>query len=380
MSDIKQVSAIDGLLSRLCRHAAVITIPALLAACAAVPRITPPADPQVVAPAVPGSTAELPPAESPAATAPLSPDALLLQSMVAAQEKLYRAAAPLLINNAELCRNNSRNLLGFTAKNRYAYSSELAAAAEAVYGVGESLRVTAVLAGSGAERAGMRRGDVLLTVEGKNFPSGENAERQTAAMLGPLVGAHKSLKLGLQRDGLPVTVNVPLTHACAFSIELGNTDLVNAYGDGYRILITRGMLQAVKNDEELSAVIAKEMAHNILAHAARQNQSANIGTIIDNLVRIQPDTRSMVGLSGLRPLPPELDAAADRLSIYLLARAGHNLEHVIPFWNRMAADYPATMLNAYTALHPGIEERAAAMERAMRNIAAKRAANEPLMP
>src|SRR5690606_10805463 len=52
-----------------------------------------------------------------------------LQQLVSQQDRLYRVAAPLMVHNAELCKDNARNLLGFTAKNRYSYSAELTGAA-----------------------------------------------------------------------------------------------------------------------------------------------------------------------------------------------------------------------------------------------------------
>ena len=46
-----------------------------------------------------------------------------LRSLAAMQDRLYRIGAPLLVNNTDLCKGNARNLLGFTAKNKYSYSS-----------------------------------------------------------------------------------------------------------------------------------------------------------------------------------------------------------------------------------------------------------------
>ncbi|MGH8854338.1 MAG: peptidase M48, partial [Telluria sp.] len=85
-----------------------------------------------------------------------------LTRMAALQERLYKVAAPLLIDNAELCTRHARNLLGFTAKNRYAYPGSYNAAAHAVLGMGERLQVSNVLVGSGAAKAGLRQGDELV--------------------------------------------------------------------------------------------------------------------------------------------------------------------------------------------------------------------------
>ncbi|WP_420473982.1 M48 family metallopeptidase [Noviherbaspirillum sp. ST9] len=321
------------------------------------------------------------PAPAPSQPAPsVSAEQQALQAMVSLQDRLYRVAAPLLVNNTDLCKKNARNLLGFTAKNRYSYSNEFTGAAQKSLGLDDRLQVMGVLAGGGAARAGVRHGDVLLAVEDKNLPKGETAERDAASILAPMMSGRSSIAMTVLRDGSRVALNVPLTYACAFGIELGNTENVIAYSDGHRVLVTRGMLNAVRTDDELAFVLAKEMAHNALSHATKQRTSATIGGIIDNLTRIRPDMSAMSGMAGLRPMPQDLDAMADKLSLYMLARAGYDIDLAIPFWQRMASQVPATVLNGYTALHPSINYRIAAMEKTIKDIRAKQARKKPLLP
>jgi beta-barrel assembly-enhancing protease len=359
--------AAKGCLKQLAGKLTMLTVVLALAACA---------------------TTSAPPAQTPQASEPARPAAPpvsnaeqdALNALVQHQERLYRVSAPLLVNNADLCRGSARNLLGFTAKNKYSYSADFINAAQNALGLNERLQVMGVLAGSGAARAGVRRGDILLSVEDKPLPEGENAERQAATVLAPLVTGRSSVKLVVVRNNANTTLTVPLTYACAFGIELGNSDNVIAYADGHRALVTRGMMNAVQSDEELAYVLAKELAHNALSHASRQRMSATLGGIIDNLVRIRPDMSTMVGMAGVRPMPQDLDAMADKLSLYMLVRAGYKIDAAVPFWKRMAAQYPAAMLNGYTALHPATDYRIAAMEKAIADIKAKQVAKKPLMP
>jgi hypothetical protein len=304
-----------------------------------------------------------------------------LRNLVAQHDRLYRVAGPLMVSNPDLCRANARNLLGFTAKNRYSYSTDLADAAQAVLGLDERLQVTGVLQGSGAARAGVRRGDKLVAIEGSPAPQGANAERQTAAILGPLVAGRTAIKIGVARGGDAATeLIVPLTRACAYSVELGNADNVNAYHDGRRVMVTRGMLNFVRSDEELAYVLAKEMAHNALQHANAQKMSGTVGDIIDNLSRLNPDMTTMAGSSGVKAMPAELDAAADTLALYMLARAGYSFENAPRFWERLAAQYPASVLNGYTAIHPGTGLRLSTMEKSVLEVRGKLASKKPLVP
>lgn len=343
---------------------AALALAALLAACA-----TPPQDGSTL----PSETSSLEQRAAPA-------DIHVLRTLVADQDRLYKVAAPLLIENAPLCRSRARKLLGFVAKTRYSYSARLAPAAQELLGLDERLRVSAVLPGSAAAKAGIRAGDILVAAEGIAFPAGEHAEREAAELLAPLAAERDVLSLTVLRGRQTRELKVPLTTACAFNIEVGQADLVNAYGDGYRILVTRGMLRAVRNDRELAYVLAKEIAHNVLGHAARQNQGATMGGIIDNLARLEPDLSTLAGSSGLRPLRPEFDTAADRLSVYLLARAGYDVTGVAGFWRRLAQEYPASVPNGYTALHPQTARRLEAIEQAVQDAQARQADGRPLAP
>lgn len=304
----------------------------------------------------------------------------VLTRMAAQQDRLYRVAAPLLIDNAELCTKHARNLLGFTAKNRYAYPGQYNEAAHLVLGMGERLQVTNVLVGSGAARAGLRQGDRLLAAGATPLPEGPNALSGAGAVFGPIVSKQATLPLSIERDGKPRDLSIPVTRACAFAIELGNADNVNAYADGSRVMVTRGMIGFTQNDDELAYVVARTMAHNMLGHAGTQRNAATIGSIIDNLTTINPDTSMLIGSGGIRAMPADADTAADRLAIYLLARADYRIEGASAFWKRLAAVHPAKVLNGYTANHPATPARVAAIDKAVAEVKAKKSGKKALVP
>ena len=303
-----------------------------------------------------------------------------LVKMVALQDRLSKVSAPLLINNADLCKTYARNLLGFTAQNKYSYPGVYADAAQAALGYGEQMQVSSVLPGSGAARAGLRKGDGLLAAEGKPLPAGPNAEGPFGAIVGPLASKSASINMTIARQGQPQDLKIPVTRACAFRVALGNADNINAYSDGARIMVTRGMVNAANNDEGIAFVIAREMAHNILEHARTQRSSGTAGSLIDSLGAVQPDVSMLTGAAGIRAMPQEMDAQADTLAIYLLARAGYDIGNAASFWQRLSAQVPASTANGYTALHPGMSARIAAINRAVTDVRAKQAAKKPLRP
>ncbi len=349
------------------RAACVLLFAGALSACTALPQKEP--GPMVqVEPAAPA-----PPTVSPEVQN-------ALRGVVTMQDRLYRVAAPLLSNNTELCKGSARNLLGFTAKNRWSYSDDYADAAQQVFGLDDRLHVMDVLAGSGAAKAGIKRGDILVSVEDKPLPTGANATRQAATILGPLVSGKTSVRMQILRGDKPMNFAVPLTHACGFGIELGNTDATAAYSDGKRVLATRGMLKFVRSDEELAYVLAREMAHNILGHAQKQKTIVATDGMIDNLIRMHPDRSTLQGAGGIKPMPTELDVQADTLALYLAARGGYGIDNAAAFWQRLAAQYPASVANGYTVLHPATAARIAAIDKTVLAIKQKEAARQPLLP
>jgi len=319
------------------------------------------------------------PVETPAVSPRIAAAATELSRMAAMQDRLYRVAAPLMINNADLCKTFTRNLLGFTARNRYWYPGEYNEASGVAFGMGERLQVTGVLVGSGAARSGLRRGDQLVSAGGKALPKGPKASNEAGAVFGPLVAAQATLPLVVERNNAERELTIPVTRACGFGIELGNADNINSYADGQRILVTRGMMNFADSDEELAVLIAKGMAHNILGHATTTRSGGTIGSVIDNLVRVRPDTSMLIGSSGIKAMPAELDAAADSLSMFLLARANYRVETAAPFWRRLEKSYPSNVLNAYVANHPATTARLAAIDKAIADIKS-RGSKKNLLP
>ena len=347
-------SVVDSQLSRLVRLLPVLLTAAMLASCA-----LPPLSP------------------SPQQSALHLQQRAALASLTAKQERLYRVAAPLLVNNAVLCKSNARPLLGFTAKNQYSYSADMMDAAKELLGLDDRLQVMSVLAGSGAARVGIQRGDILQSIQEQALPQGPNAESDAARQLAAVVRNATELQITVLRDGKPSRLQVPLTLACAYSIDLGNADFVNAYSDGRRILVTRGMLDYLQSDAELAALLAKEIAHNTLRHAQTLQIKGTVAAVIDKLLPLKPDLTGLAGSAGIKTMPAAMDIEADRLALYMLARAGYSPAMAITTWQHLAQN---SAPNSYTAFHPWTDERLALLQATTEEIRQKQLAKKPLVP
>ncbi len=289
-----------------------------------------------------------------------------LRHIVDMQDRLDRVSGTLQIGNADLCRNQVRNLLGFAATNKYSYSSGMTSTASQVFGMGEKLQVTNVIPGGGAQRAGLERGDILLTIEGKPVPQGPAAETETVKMLSPIVSKNSSVKMRIDRNGTAYDLVVPLTRACGFRVELGHTDNVNAYSDGQRILITRGMMRFAANDNELAYVIGKEMAHNVLNHARTLQTTEANKKIIDNLIQVTP--KATITGKPSKPMTKQFDLDSDTLGLAMALRAGYEIDSAVDFWTRFIRAYPASNTTSYTASHPNSRARLELMPKSISRI------------
>ena len=347
----------------------LLTAAVVLAACVTVPVSAP----------VPTPVSKTPPTEQDSKPR-LAEKSATLTLLVARQERIYRVAAPLMVKNAPLCRSQARPLLGFTAKNRYSYPAELASAAESVLKLDERLRIMQVLDGSGAMRAGIRSGDVLQSIQDQLLPVGAQAESESARLIAPLLKNAADISVSVLRQGQPVKLIIPLTTACAFSMEIGHAIQVNAYADGRRIMLTSGMLEFLSADEELAVILAREIAHNVLQHTSSQQMTATTASVIDALLPLQPDPAALSGRGGVRVLPAKLDLEADRLAMYLLARAGYDPAAAERTMRKLAQAFPASQTNSYAALHPWTPERQQLMQSTLSEIRQKQVTKKPLTP
>lgn len=340
----KYIPPLQRILANCSMGAAAIA----LAACASTPlprtatapsQPVPPARPAPVQPAASAPAApvspEAPPAPAePAPVAPIVDKAAILRSWVEQQDRLYRVAAPLLMNNTELCPGHSRNLLGFTAKTRYSYSADFVEEAHAVLGLDDRLRITHVLPGGSAAQAGIRKGDILLTAGIEPMPGGENAEREAARLIASELQGRSSINLTVLRDGERIPVEVSLTPACAMAVDIGHTDAISSYADGQRVMITRGMLNLLYSDDELAYVVARQIARNVMS----ETPSPALARTIDALQDPLPDESGAQSSGTGEPPVDVLDPDTEELALYMLTRAGYDLSSAKSAWQLLGPD------------------------------------------
>ena len=285
-------------------------------------------------------------------------------------QRVARVGYRLSVANSELC-PTVRNSAGWALHAASQYSTELRPWAEARFGLeGDLPGVLAAPAGSAATLAGLRRGDLLLSVNGE--PLARGVDRREAVFEGveaniqtlDLALARGPVRLGFRRDGTDLTATLTPQRACGYEVQLDPSDELNARADGKRLFITTAMAGFTATDDELAIVLGHELAHHVLGHRD-WHEAETRGR----------QTQTVPALDGAAG---GSERQADRVGLYLAARAGFDASIAPAFWRRFGEFNWRVRYPQWN--HPSAEARARALEEVQAAITARRAAGQPLVP
>lgn len=312
---------------------------------------------------------------------------LALETWLEQDMRVQRIAHRLLSAGTELCGDKVGPLAGLSLFNRHVFPREWHAAAAELYGVGERPQIATVVPGSPAERAGLEPGDVVLRVGDWETPQGKTAPAKTIDHLREALAGQGRVTLQVLRAGVPLAVSLEPVRACSYAVSIDNDDAVNAYADGRNIVINKGMLRFVQNDEELALVLAHELAHNAMGHVDAARKNALVGGAVGLLLDIAAaaagvNTQGTFTDAGMRAgaavYSVDFEREADYVGMYILARAGFEIDSAPHFWRRMAAENPEAI--AHSTTHPTTPERFLGLDQTIAEIRQKAARGAPLLP
>lgn len=253
------------------------------------------------------------------------------------------------------------------------------AASLARLGIGEQPTVTSVIPGSPAEIAGVQVGDRVLSIDG--IPSSDS--KAIAERLRQEQSIGRPVPVQISRAGQALTLNPVPVKACGYPAGLQMDQVVNAYADGERVLVTRGMMAFTRNDDELALVVAHELAHDSMRHMDAKKANATAGFAADLALAILTRgayRQSNIMNAAAQSYSQEFEAEADYVGLYMLAASGYSIDDAPKFWRRMATAYPATIKGSHSSSHPSTSYRMVALEAAAKEIQTKRASGVALVP
>ncbi|MFN3557870.1 MAG: M48 family metalloprotease [Brevundimonas sp.] len=309
---------------------------------------------------------------SPTAPALASPDAAgRLSTLTTLDQAVARVAWRLSGSNVDLC-PVVRQSAGWALHAANQYVADLRPEAEQRFGLrGDLPGILAAPPGSPADRAGLRVGDLILSVAGVPLTEGSlRARPQYEGLAANIATLDRALSngptaLSVQRGDIRLDLTVTPRRACGYEVQLNPSNELNARADGRRLFISTALAQFAASDDELAVILGHELAHNVLGHRRWSETGGSGRTVIDRACDAD--------LCGGDP-----ETQADRVGLYLLARAGYRPDVAAPFWRRFGESnwrvrYPQLA-------HASAGTRARRLEAVQAEIEALTAAGRPLLP
>jgi len=136
---------------------------------------------------------------------------------------------------------------------------------------------------------------------------------------------------------------------------------------GGKVAVYTGILPYFKNDNELAAVLAHEIAHAIARHgASRMTQNIFMETGAAILGMSTKNSEALALAYGVStellvalPYSRENEYEADYIGIILMAKAGYNPQAALDFWQRFATSSAASSTPEFFSTHPSDANRVA---------------------
>lgn len=275
----------------------------------------------------------------------------------------------LAMANAALC-HHTRNRTGLILHDIAQYAPEFRDAAVKSFGFERAIAVEAVVPGSPADRAGVVQDSGLIAFDDEPIMSEEEKDDPFARMGSVLdreeaLSADGTLLLTLVKDARINRVSIATEKGCRSRFQIALEGTLNASADGTYVQIDGRMVDYAANDQELAALLAHELAHNMLDHPQR---------LMD--ARVSRGVGGWLGRSAR--LIRATETEADRLSLYLMANAGYDPQVAVTFWDRLSARTSLGFLSAPT--HPGRKRRVAQLREELGTLARLRAQSSPGPP
>ena len=335
---------------------------------------------------------------------------LVIESQWKLQSRLDSVALPLLKAAVPMCGDRVAERSGVHFENVQLYKGDWQAAARAA-GLSDTLSVTSVIPGSAAERAGIHVGDRIVGLAGEPVSVGKNAARDASRLFAerftttraaaaesaastdagvyvlPVAFTAASMPVVVRRDTTTVTLQLPADTVCAFQPTVVKDDALNAFADGKAVYVTSAMMRFATEPGELQTVVAHEIGHDAMRHMDAKKRNATIGAFFGALLDVAAATQGVntggeytneMASLGAMTFSQDFEREADYVGLYIMARAGMDVDHAANLWRRMATESPGSIKFATT--HPTTAERYLRLEQTAAEIHAKQAAGKALLP
>jgi len=312
---------------------------------------------------------------------------MVVEDYMNSYRRLQAVASKIVTNGTELCTDKVGPYFGLTAWSREDFGKEWHDVVQSRFGVGDAASISSIAPGSAADQAGVKAGDVVLSVNGWTPPVGKGAVDKLMEKLTAEGKFSMPLELVVRRGAEEVKLSMIPGQACDFRVRLSPDDVKNAYADGKNIVIYKGMMDFFRTDEEVALVVSHELAHNAMKHIDAKKTNAMVGGLVGLLLDVAAaaggintngDFTRLGSNVGAGVYSVAFEQEADYVGLYFMANAGYKIDDAAGFWRRMAT----TNSKAITmkSSHPTTPERFIAIETTVGEIRQKIESGQPLKP
>ncbi len=300
------------------------------------------------------------------------------------QNRLFSISYPMLVASGELFTDKVRPTYGFMLHDKDLYGKILGKEYKKVavrHGIDEHVTVRYVYPESTAELAGLRVGDHVLAINEQSLED-TNAIKAIKILHKLDYPEDSSLELLIKRGGQTKKLTINGVPACKYSVQMVNSDAVNAFASAEGVSITTGMIRFCETDKELALVVGHEIAHIALGHLTKGMINRIPGMILDAIIAatLGVDTQGALGALSSLVFSKAFEQEADYAGLYILARAAYDVTGAADFFRRMAVEHPGSIKGNFLATHPSMPERFVAIENIIHEIEEKQRKGEPLIP
>ena len=283
-------------------------------------------------------------------------------------------------SNVDIC-NKKDFKSGITFANENVMGLKIAKFFPTKINLGSRVSIIDIVKNSPADKAGLIIGDVILEVEGYTFPEGKKALKKISKHFKD-IDEKPIKKIKVDRKGEILTFDINQKKICNYPIIFTRDKIVNAYADGKSIIMTQGMVDYAKDDNEIAMVIAHELAHNDRGHLDAKKKNTlvmgSIGMILDLMMIYysggtaggDAQNTEMWSKIGSEAYSVEFEKDADYGGLYYAYRAGYDISQVKNFWERIGSENPRQI--AISSTHPATAERYLQIEKTVDEIKKKK--------
>ncbi|MCI5044340.1 MAG: M48 family metalloprotease [Aquisalinus sp.] len=308
--------------------------------------------------------------------------------------RLYDLSWPLLEANTTLCPKTRRSI-GIVLADLETYADligGLTADQIEAQGLADDTHLFHIIKGSPAARAGLSNTDFIRAVNGERVEA--NRPSALAQLISKEIEGGEPVQILVERQNGEHTLEVTSSEVCDVIIKLSTSSALNALAQDKTMIVNAGLMRSA-DDNMVQYIMAHELAHLALRHARKGTWNTIAsgvvlygpvlyagGAVVDRTLEVfgQNSKRSFArqGLARAMWFSQMFEAEADYVGLYMLARAGGDIDGAAEVFRLFAREAPASTWLRYT--HPLTPERVAALELALQEIQEKQARGEELLP